>query len=82
MHTEYKNQANMKIIQKNAKSLWKYLMNIRKPIQVNNHIYLSQDHVHHKTNITKSSQVNIQISIIEHIIKTTLSSSYNINKNA
>ena len=29
--------------------------------------YLSQDHVHHKTNNTNSSQVNMHINIIEHI---------------
>ena len=43
---------------------------------------LSQDHVHHKTNNTKSSQSNMHFNIIKDIISTTLSSSHNTNKHA
>ena len=55
-------------------------MHIEEPIQVNSTYSLSQDHVHLKTKNTKSSQVNMHININEHIIETTLSSSYYINK--
>ena len=52
----------------------------RTEIQVNSTSSLSQYHVHHKTYKIKSSLVNMHFIIINHIIKTTLCSSYNINK--
>ena len=82
MYIQHINHAKEGHLFKSMQSLWKYLMHIREPIQVNKHILLKSRHVHQKTNNTKSSQVNIHINIIEHIIKTTLSSSYNINKHA
>ena len=55
-------------------------MHIQETIPINKTYSLSQDYVPHKTNNTKSSKANMHINIIEHIIKTTLSLSYNINK--
>ena len=55
-------------------------MHIKEPIPINKTYSLSQDHVHHKTKNTNSNEANMHFNIIEHIIKTTLSSSYNINK--
>ena len=56
-------------------------MHIKEPIPINKTYSLSQDHVHHKTKNTNSNEANMHFNIIEYIIKTTLSSSYNINKN-
>ena len=47
----------------------KSLMHIQEPIPTNKTYSLNQDHVHHKTNNTKSSQVNMYINIIEHITR-------------
>ena len=55
-------------------------MHIQEPIQFNSTYSLSQDNVHHKTNNTKSGRFNIHTKAIENIIKTNLSSSYDINK--
>ena len=55
-------------------------MHIQVLIPINKTYSLSQNHVHHKTNNTKSIQVNMHINIIKNTIKTTQSSSYNIKK--
>lgn len=54
-------------------------VNIQEPMQVNNIILFMSDHTHHKKKNTMSSQLNMHINIIERIIKTMLSLSYNIN---
>ena len=64
----------------------KYEISFEKPlciykvtIPINKTYLLSQDHVHHKTNNTTSSQVNKHINILEHTIEITLSLTYNVN---
>ena len=68
------------IYSKAFKVTLKRLMHNREPYKSISTYSLSQDHVHYKTNTSKSSKVNMHINIIENITKTTLSSSYNINK--
>ena len=79
MYTKNLNRAKKGHLIKACKLNLKRLMHIQELIQINSTYSLSHDHVHHKTNNTKSSQVNMYINIIEHIIKTTLSPSYNID---
>ena len=65
---------------KYAISFEKTFMHIQEYHTNNKTHSLSQDNIHHQTNNTKSSQVNKHINILEHTVKTTLTSSYNVNK--
>ena len=55
-------------------------MHLQEPIPTNKAYSLLQKRVHHNTNNTKSTQVNMHINIIDHLVKTTLSSSLNLTK--
>ena len=80
MHIQHINHAKKGHFIEACSFTLKIIIKIQEPIKVNRTSSLSQDHVHHNNNTTKSSQVNMHLNIIKHIIKTTLSSSHNINK--
>ena len=73
MHIQHRNHAEEGHLFNSMQSLFRNIVyafkNQYKSISTN---YLSQDHVHHNTNTTKCSHVNMHINIIEHIINTTL----------